>query len=82
MKILISAALVVSLATMGQAVAQTPDQARDTSQTQQIPETPSYAPPKADANAPKAPALAEEPHGSGTVYQELQSEKTKTPDQR
>lgn len=31
--------------------------------------------PDANANAPKGPALAEEPHGGGSVYQELESQK-------
>ncbi|MBX9739206.1 MAG: hypothetical protein K2X62_04000 [Beijerinckiaceae bacterium] len=28
-----------------------------------------------NANAPKGPALAEEPHGSGSVHEELKAEK-------
>lgn len=30
-------------------------------------------PPSANANAPKAPALPEEPHGAGSVYDELKA---------
>ncbi|MDB5597823.1 MAG: hypothetical protein JWM36_4784 [Hyphomicrobiales bacterium] len=37
-------------------------------------------PPSANANAPKAPALPEEPHGAGSVYEELKSTPNKKGD--
>jgi hypothetical protein len=37
-------------------------------------------PPSANANAPEAPALPEEPHGAGSVYDELKATENKKGD--